>query len=551
MDYIRVAKVPDVTLVVGKASHQGTLHLLSHHILFCPSNGEPEIWLIAVALLRDMGAVVFAQVKLGKQISSVDQLYAFFYKPLHPFPMAVGWTIYDPKQDYGRMGVGTKTNNWRISAINQDFQFAPTYPRYLVVPSRISDHTLKHIGKFRSKSRIPALSYLHSNMISITRSSQPMAGIKQNRSVQDEKLVECIFSSDQINPSPYVNLSHNVIMDARPMANVIAQTAMGSGAESSENYKGCRIMFLGIENIHIVRDSRNRLFDESRPVSKSSLDRSGWLRHVRTIIDGASLIVQNVDIHKNHVLVHCSDGWDRTAQLCSLASMCLDPYYRTLEGFCVLIEKEWISFGHKFSDRLGIISRENNDSSERPQTMGQQLHAQSKLFSSSISSAAKSLFKHANDSAPSLSTHSSSMPNKLMPREVSPVFTQFLDCCYQIWRQFPTQFEYSDKLFLALNDHIYSCQFGTFLFNNERERLMYRSGQNQLPIQDVAFSIWDWILSNPTEFLNPAYVPCASEPAFVAEVGTMHSYRKLSWLPPMIHQRIMQSHPRSLSISIP
>lgn len=48
------------------------------------------------------------------------------------------------------------------------------------------------------------------------------------------------------------------------------------------------------------------------------------------------------------MVVHCSDGWDRTAQLTSLALLMLDGYYRTIRGFEVLVEKEWLSFGHRF-----------------------------------------------------------------------------------------------------------------------------------------------------------------------------------------------------------
>jgi len=64
------------------------------------------------------------------------------------------------------------------------------------------------------------------------------------------------------------------------------------------------------------------------------LDSSGWLRHIKTILDTSAFICQAVNSGKS-VVVHCSDGWDRTAQVCSLASLMLDPYYRTLQGFQV------------------------------------------------------------------------------------------------------------------------------------------------------------------------------------------------------------------------
>jgi hypothetical protein len=62
---------------------------------------------------------------------------------------------------------------------------------------------------------------------------------------------------------------------------------------------------------------------------------------------------EKIRLLKSSVLVHCSDGWDRTAQMCLLTQLILDPHYRTLQGFCLLVEKEFCTFGFKFQDRCG------------------------------------------------------------------------------------------------------------------------------------------------------------------------------------------------------
>lgn len=46
-------------------------------------------------------------------------------------------------------------------------------------------------------------------------------------------------------------------------------------------------------------------------------------------------------------------------QLTALAMLMLDPYYRTIKGFEVLIEKEWLSFGHKFQQVSDTNSSHN------------------------------------------------------------------------------------------------------------------------------------------------------------------------------------------------
>ena len=73
------------------------------------------------------------------------------------------------------------------------------------------------------------------------------------------------------------------------------------------------------------------------------------------VLTGAIQVADRVSSGKSSVVVHCSDGWDRTAQLTSLAMLMLDSFYRSIEGFEILVQKEWISFGHKFAS----VSKQN------------------------------------------------------------------------------------------------------------------------------------------------------------------------------------------------
>jgi hypothetical protein len=55
------------------------------------------------------------------------------------------------------------------------------------------------------------------------------------------------------------------------------------------------------------------------------------------------------------VLMNCTDGWDRTAQVSVLTQLLLDPYYRTVEGLCVLLERELVCFGHPLQRRSTTV----------------------------------------------------------------------------------------------------------------------------------------------------------------------------------------------------
>jgi hypothetical protein len=86
----------------------------------------------------------------------------------------------------------------------------------------------------------------------------------------------------------------------------------------------------------------------------SDLSGTHWLYHTRLVLMSAMKAALFVHDGGN-ALVHCSDGWDRTAQVCALAQLLLDPYYRSIDGLRVLVQKDFCAFGHKIKQRLGTV----------------------------------------------------------------------------------------------------------------------------------------------------------------------------------------------------
>lgn len=69
------------------------------------------------------------------------------------------------------------------------------------------------------------------------------------------------------------------------------------------------------------------------PPQIRSLD---WYDHLSVILASACQVVHYLNVEACSVIVHCSDGWDRTPQLVALAELILDPYYRTIKGTPIL-----------------------------------------------------------------------------------------------------------------------------------------------------------------------------------------------------------------------
>uniref|UniRef100_A0A8C8K0V5 phosphatidylinositol-3,5-bisphosphate 3-phosphatase n=1 Tax=Oncorhynchus tshawytscha TaxID=74940 RepID=A0A8C8K0V5_ONCTS len=299
-------------------------------------------------------------MKFAFPVSNGLPIFAFEYGQVYP---ENGWKVYDAQAEYKRQGIPNES--WRITKVNDHYEVCDTYPSNLVVPVNIPDEELKRVAAFRAKGRIPVLSWIHpESQATVTRCSQPMVGVNGKRSKDDEKYLQAIMDANA--------QSHKLfIFDARPSVNAAANKMKGGGYESEDAYQNAELVFLDIHNIHVMRESLRKLKEVVYPNIEeshwlSNLESTHWLEHIKLILAGALRIADKVESGKTSVVVHCSDGWDRTAQLTSLAMLMLDGHYRTIRGFQVLLEKEWLSFGHRFQLRIGHGDKNHTDADRSP-----------------------------------------------------------------------------------------------------------------------------------------------------------------------------------------
>uniref|UniRef100_U3J3J3 Myotubularin-related protein 9 n=1 Tax=Anas platyrhynchos platyrhynchos TaxID=8840 RepID=U3J3J3_ANAPP len=451
---------------------RGTLCLTGHHLIFSSrrKEGGEELWLLHANIdcvekrfVGSLGTIVIkckdlriiqldipgmeeclniaSSIEALSTLDSITLMYPFFYRPMFEV-VEDGWRSYLPEQEFELLS--SVTDEWRLSCANKDFSVCPTYPPVVIVPKCIDDEALRKVALFRYGGRFPVLSYYHKkNGMVMMRSSQPLTGTNGRRCKEDEKLINATLRPGK----------RGYIIDTRSL-NVAQQArAKGGGFEQEVYYPQWRRIHKCIERFNILQESLIKLVeacnDQSHNMDRwlSKLEASNWLTHIKEILTAACLAAQCIDREGASVLVHGSDGTDSTLQVTSLAQIILDPRCRTIRGFEALVVREWLQAGHPFQLRCAQSAYSNTKQ-----------------------------------------------------KWEAPVFLLFLDCVWQILRQFPCSFEFNEQFLIMLFEHAYASQFGTFLGNNENER-------SKLKLTQKTMSLWSWVNRSEelARFMNPLF----------------------------------------------
>lgn len=348
-----------------------------------------------------------------------------------------GWWQPPWDEEFGRMGL----EGWRETTINSDYRVCPSYPAAWWVPSSVSDETTLTASEFRSLGRCPVLTWSSSQRkCCLLRCAQPATGFSLLDHGWDTPAAQAdreLLEAARLTAGSDARL---VFFDCRTSAAAHAQCLAHGGKErvdwyqhvtSSGEIMEAELLELELGNIHAMRASWEAFATLIEGVCPEGdwmqkMSETRWMDYCRRITDAGLLVARILHMGAVAVVVHCSDGWDRTSQVCSLAQLLLDPHYRTCTGLITLIEKDWMRFGYKFRDRSGPGS------------------------------------------------------------SCAPIFLQWIFCVAAVQAQYPQHFEYNQEDLMLLVDLWMSGWTGTLTQNNEQERRCARDCEKHVSL----WSVW-------------------------------------------------------------
>ncbi|KAI6073022.1 Myotubularin-related protein 11 [Aix galericulata] len=390
---------------------------------------------------------------------------------------------------------------WRVSAINERFDMAPSLPRYLWVPSGLLDHDLKRTFAHFEERRVPRLCWHHPGGSDLLRSAGFHAASEPGS--EDVRCLEALLRAGR-GPCVLADTAELPTLADIQLAHLKLWALCLHGAAPEEKWLSALEATRWLDHVrptlkilpprlapHPVSGSphhpqqpqgaeapRRRGGDPDptvcgggwRPPGQAGAIFWGALTPPRTPPHPSACLRKAVEVasllagRRCCVLLQEPSDRDLNCLLASLVQLLADPHARTLPGFQSLVQREWVAAGHPFPRRLGL--------------------------------------------------------RRGSPREEAPVFPLFLDCTWQLVRQFPAAFGFTEAFLLALHDGGFQPYCGTFLFTCQRQRgrggPQQPRGQTYTPVNGCwdppAGSrlppVWDWALryspQQRARFRNPA-----------------------------------------------